>query len=47
MSTQYPVLGSPLRTKGAVWAARLVIGCIGFYSIPTGIVSNLRYFVAR
>ena len=25
------------RTKGAVWAWLVVIGCIGFYSIPTGI----------
>ena len=28
------------RTKGAVWAWLVVIGCIGFYSIPTGIIGN-------
>lgn len=29
-----------VRTKGAVWAWLVVIGCIGFYSIPTGIIGN-------
>lgn len=28
------------QTKGAVWAWLVVIGCIGFYSIPTGIIAN-------
>lgn len=26
--------------KGAVWAWLVVLGCIGFYSIPTGIIAN-------
>lgn len=26
--------------KGAVWAWLVVLGCIGFYSIPTGIIGN-------
>ncbi|OUO89759.1 MFS transporter [Gordonibacter sp. An230] len=28
------------RTKGTVWAWLVVIGCIGFYSIPTGVIGN-------
>lgn len=27
-------------SKGTVWAWLVVIGCIGFYSIPTGIIGN-------
>lgn len=28
------------RNRGAVWACLVVLGCIGFYSIPTGIIAN-------
>ncbi|BAK43549.1 MFS transporter [Eggerthella sp. YY7918] len=31
---------STARTKGAVWAWLVVLGCIGFYSIPTGVIGN-------
>ena len=35
------------RTKGAVWAWLVVIGCIGFYSIPTGIIGNTSGKIGR
>ncbi|MDR1184652.1 MAG: MFS transporter [Coriobacteriales bacterium] len=28
------------RSRGSIWAWLVVLGCIGFYSIPTGIIGN-------